>query len=89
MALGADASGVARVVVGQALRLSAIGLGIGLIGAVLAGRLLQELLFQVSPEDPITLAAVALTLGAIALLAAYVPAIRAIRVAPAEVLRAE
>jgi putative ABC transport system permease protein len=89
MALGAGTADVARDVLGQAFRLSVIGLGIGLAGAVLVGRLLQELLFKVGPADAVTLAAVAMTLGAIVLLASYVPAKRAIRVAPADVLRAD
>jgi predicted permease len=89
MALGAGTAEVGRHFVGQAMRLAAIGLGIGLVGAVAAGRLFQQLLFNVSPGDPVTLLAVAAALGGVVLVAAYVPTMRAIRVDPAEALRTQ
>ena len=89
MALGAGAADVARHIVGQAVRLGAIGLVLGLAGAIAAGRLFRELLFNTSPADPLTLAAVGGILGAIVLVAAYVPARRAVHISPATVLRGD
>jgi putative ABC transport system permease protein len=89
MALGAGAADVGRHIVGQAVRLGAIGLAVGLLGAIAAGQVLQQLLFNVSPSDPLTLAGVIATLAAIVLLAAYIPARRAIQIDPARVLRSE
>ena len=88
MALGARAGEVGRMVMLQSVRLAAIGVAIGLAGAVAATRILRSLLFEVSPTDPLTLVAVALFLVALAALASYAPARRAARVDPIEVLRA-
>ncbi len=89
MAIGATAGDVRRMVLGRALRLTAIGLAIGLAGAVAATRSLRSLLFEVQPGDPATYlavgAAVLLTCG----IAAWGPAARAARVDPVEALRAE
>ena len=89
LALGAAPSSVRRLVVGHSLRLSLTGIGLGAVGAVLAGPTLQSQLFGVQPRDPITLAAVAATLLGIALLASYLPARRATRVDPLTALRTE
>jgi len=89
MALGAAAADVRALVVGQAVRLGAIGLAFGLTGALAAGRLLETLLFQVRPVDAITLIGVSVTLGLIVVIAASLPARRAVRVHPAQVLRAD
>ena len=77
-----------RLVLGQGLGVTAAGLGLGLVGAFLVSRLLSSVLFGVSPTDPATFAAVAVTLGAVAIVACYVPARRATRVDPVTSLRA-
>jgi putative ABC transport system permease protein len=89
MALGAAAADVRALVVGQAVRLGALGLALGLAGALAAGRLLESLLFQVRPVDPVTLVGVSVMLGLIVVIAASLPARRAVRVHPAQVLRAD
>jgi putative ABC transport system permease protein len=89
MALGAQAADVRALVVGQALRLGAAGLAIGLVGAALVTRVLESLLYGVTPGDPITFAAVSAALITVLLLAAYLPARRATRVDPMVALRTE
>lgn len=89
MALGAARGDVQRMFVGRGVLLTAIGLVVGIASAAVLMRLLSTLLFGVSPFDPITYSAVAVTLGAIALIAAWVPARQATRVDPAIALRAE
>src|SRR3546814_11789336 len=89
LALGATADRLTRQVLFDALRTLLPGLGLGVIGALLVGRVLSARLYQVSPYDPLTLAAVIAALLAAALLAAWWPARRAGRVAPIEVLRQE
>jgi putative ABC transport system permease protein len=89
MALGARRREVLGLVVRQGLLLAGIGVGIGLLAAVGASRLLSGLLFGVSPTDPLTYAGVALLLCATALLACLVPARRATLVDPMTALRCE
>jgi putative ABC transport system permease protein len=89
MALGAQASNVRSLVVSQALRMGAIGMGAGLLGALVATRVLQDLLFGVSPNDPATFAAVCVMLLGVLLVAAYLPARRATQVDPLVALRAD
>jgi putative ABC transport system permease protein len=89
MALGARRSAVMRMVVGQAMRLAAIGLVTGGIGAWLLTRLMQKLLFGVTPSDPLTFAAVSSLLALVAATAAWVPGLRATRVDPVIALRSE
>ena len=89
MALGARRREVMRIFLGQGFALAVIGVGCGLAGAVLLTRLLGSLLFDVSPLDPLTYAAVSVGLIAAAILASYIPALRAVRVDPAEALRLE
>ncbi len=89
MALGARRSDVLKMVMGQGLRLTGIGLGIGLVVALGAARLLSPLLYGIGANDPATMAAVALGLSAIALAACYLPARRAMRVDPSVALRYE
>jgi predicted permease len=81
-ALGASQAGIVRLVVLEGWRLALVGLALGLIGAIAAGRLLEHLLYQVSPLDPVTLAGTATLLGAAATLASVLPAARASRVEP-------
>ena len=89
MALGAAPRDVMASVVGQALRLSAIGTGLGLAAAFGATRFLAFLLYGLSPLDPATFAGMAILLAAVGVAAAAVPARRAARVDPVEALRAE
>lgn len=89
MALGARAGDVLRLVMRQGTRLVVVGLGLGLVLASAATRMLSSFLFGVSPTDPLTFGAVVLLLGAVALFASYVPARRAARVDPMVALRAE
>lgn len=89
LALGADRSTILAMVLGQGLRLSLGGVGVGLAGAVIVTRLISGLLYGVSPFDPITFASVAVILTLVALAASYLPALRAMRVDPVTALRYE
>ncbi len=89
MALGARRADVLRSVVSQGAKRAAAGIALGLIGALFLTRFLTSLLFGVKPTDPVTLAAVAALLAAIALLACYIPARRATRIDPLAALRCE
>jgi predicted permease len=89
MALGADAGRVLRMILGEALAVTGLGVAAGLAAAAGATRLVDAMLFQVSPRDPLTLAAGPLVLGVVALVAAAWPAWRASRTDPLLALRAE
>jgi putative ABC transport system permease protein len=89
MALGASAQRVTWLVLGQGMLPVAIGVALGIGGALLLTRFMRTLLFGVTPTDPITFAAVAALLGSTAAAASYLPARRATRVDPVKVLRAE
>jgi putative ABC transport system permease protein len=89
MALGASRESILGMVVGEGFRLMAVGLCIGLGSAVVLNRFLRTLLFEIQPDDPVTLALVGILLTATALAACYLPAARAMRVDPASVLREE
>jgi predicted permease len=89
MALGAQVGDVTRLVVQQGARLAAIGIAVGLVGALALTRVLASLLYGVSARDPLTFAGVAAVLGAVALMATYVPARRAARVDPLMAIRSE
>jgi putative ABC transport system permease protein len=89
MALGARGSDVARMVVGRGTRLIVTGIVLGTVGALLTTRLMQKLLFGVTPNDGLTFLATAAVLAAVGLTAAYVPARRATHVDPVGVLRGE
>jgi len=89
MALGAHARDVIRLVVSQGLRLTLLGVGIGLVVAFGVTRVLVSILFQVGPGDPLSYGTVALFLAGVAALASYVPARRATRVDPLIALRYE
>lgn len=89
VALGANAGQIIGMVVGQNLRVVAYGLGLGLLCAVPATRLLRGLLFQVGPNDPATFVAIGATLTVVAVVASYLPARRGTRVDPAVTLKSE
>jgi predicted permease len=88
-ALGAERGDLVRMVVREGMRLTAWGIGFGLVLALVAGRLSQSLLYGISGTDAITFAGVACVLGGSALLACWLPARRASRVDPLVALRTE
>ena len=89
LALGAQSRNILRMVVRQGLGLALAGAAIGLVAALIVSHLMAGLLYGVRPTDPFTFAGVALLLIAVALLACYIPARRAIRVDPLVALRYE
>jgi putative ABC transport system permease protein len=89
MALGAQASDVLKLVIGQGAKLALIGLALGLIAGAALTRLLKNLLYGVSETDAVTFAIVSLLLASIALLACYLPALKATKVDPMIALRCE
>ncbi|MGA8595706.1 MAG: ABC transporter permease [Bryobacteraceae bacterium] len=89
VALGATRLVVFRMVIGDGIRLTAAGVVIGLAGTALVTRYLRDLLFEIQPDDPLTLLAVGGLLALLALVACYFPAARAMRTDPAVVLREE
>jgi predicted permease len=88
-ALGASTGAVLRLVLRQGLVLVGIGVAVGVTGSVAVTRVLEGLLWGVSPTDPLTFALVTVVLAAAALLACYVPARRALAINPIVALRAE
>ena len=89
LALGARSADVLRLVLGQGMATVALGLVAGLVGALALGSTLSSLLYGVEATDPITLGAVLVALGSVALVATYLPARRAVAVRALEVLRRE
>ena len=87
MALGASRASVLQLVLGQGLRLVAIGLAIGGVAALLLARSIDALLFEIRPTDASTYVAVAIVLAAVALVACLLPARRASSVDPMIVLK--
>jgi predicted permease len=89
MALGATPGGIRKLIVKQGLLVAIVGVGIGVTGALFLSTFISALLFGVKARDPLTFAAIPLILGGVALLASYVPAIRASKIDPVVSLRTE
>jgi putative ABC transport system permease protein len=89
MALGARGMDVLKVVLGQGLKLTLMGVATGVTGALALTRVLSSLLYGVTPTDPVTLVSVSFVLIGVALLASYLPARRAARIDPMVALRYE
>jgi putative ABC transport system permease protein len=89
LAIGADRSEVLRMILRQGLTLAVSGVAVGVAAAFLLTRLMQSLLYEVQPADPVTFLAVPVILLAVSLVASYVPALRATRVSPLIALRTQ
>jgi predicted permease len=89
IALGAERASVQRLVIGEGLALVAVGVVVGLAGAFAGARVLRTFLFDLTPSDPVTYAVIIVVLGVTAVLASWVPGLRASRVDPVIALRAE
>ena len=89
LAQGAQPRDLLALVVGQGMRLTVVGLVVGVAAAFALTRLIEQLLFGVSPTDPLTFAVVPLLLAAVALAACWIPARRATRMDPLVALRHE
>jgi predicted permease len=89
MALGAQPAHVLRLILSRGVKMALLGAGIGLMAALALSRLMRQLLYGISPADPLTFVAVALLLLFIALLACYLPALRAASLDPTLALRCE
>jgi putative ABC transport system permease protein len=89
LALGAETRDILGMIVGNAVRLAAAGLAIGVLLALVLSRTLGSLLYETAGTDPLTFTAVVAVLGAVAIAASYVPARRAARIPPVEALRAQ
>jgi ABC-type antimicrobial peptide transport system permease subunit len=89
IALGADRASVIGMVLKDVAVLALLGIGVGVPAAMSLSRLVRSQLFGISPADPLTIGAAAVTLGLVALFAGYIPARRASRVQPVVALRFE
>jgi putative ABC transport system permease protein len=89
MALGARPGDILKMVLGQGLGLTLLGVAIGAAGALALTGLAKSLLFEITPTDPFTFASVALVLLAAAIVASYLPARRAAGVDPIDALRCD
>lgn len=88
-ALGARRADIVRLVLGQGIRLAVAGAVLGLVAYLWLGRLVESRLYEVRPDDPLTVAAVALTVCVVALAASAMPSLEAARADPAKILRGE
>jgi len=89
MALGADSSSTMRMILGEALKVTMVGVGVGLLLAIGIGKLLASMLYDISSFDPLVLSSAPIVLTLVAIFACYVPARRAARVDPLIALRYE
>jgi ABC-type antimicrobial peptide transport system permease subunit len=89
IALGASAAEIRRAVVGDGVRLTAVGLGLGLVATLGIGRLIASTLYGVGPFDPVTLSGVLVLFLGVAALASFIPAARASTTDPITVLRTD
>jgi putative ABC transport system permease protein len=89
MALGAQPRDILRMALSEGMSLVGLGLGVGLVGALVLTRFLRSMLYAVTPNDPLTFSALAALLAAVALLACFIPAHRATQVDPLVALRDE
>jgi predicted permease len=89
MALGASPATVRQLILGETMRLAGIGAATGFVGALFATRLAASLLYGVTATDPVTFGVMIAVLGGVALLAGYLPAMRASRIEPVSLLRSE
>jgi putative ABC transport system permease protein len=89
LALGAQRRDVMAMIVGQGMAMTVVGVAVGVASALMLTRVMSSLLFGVSAADPVTFTAIPVLLGAVALVACYVPARRATRVDPLVALRTE
>ena len=89
MALGARPASVLSHLIGEGMRLALVGLAAGVLGALALTRLMRGLLYGVSPTDPLTFAAIVVLLAGTALLASWIPALRAVRISPVSALRSD
>jgi len=89
IALGATRRDILKLIVGQAMLMALVGVGVGLAGALVLTRLMSSLLYEVSATDPLIFIAISLLLAVVALLASYIPARRATKVDPMIALRYE
>jgi putative ABC transport system permease protein len=89
IALGAESSSILQMILFQGMRLAVAGVVLGLFGALIVSQLMAGLVYGVRPTDPLTFVGVTLLLVAVAVLACYMPARRAVRVDPLIALRHE
>src|SRR5262249_14846716 len=89
MALGAQRPDVLKLILGQGLVYTAVGIAIGLIGALVTTLVLSSLLYGIKPNDPVTIMGASLLLAGVALVASYIPARRATKIDPMVALRYE
>jgi predicted permease len=89
VALGATSDKISSMVIREGVALTAVGVVLGVLGAIVAGRVMATLLFDVKEHDPLTLISVVLTLGVVAVVASWLPARRASRVDPLVAMRGD